>query len=284
MPSLINVRERDRLSLFTYNNNEARYLSSYSWGSTERSLNKHIFEATLCPRLKEFQNGVNIWVGGMGLGGWVALDDTLECKSWRSLTAFAVITGFNFFLHTTLGEFVTFQSIISRSADYLSNQLIMPNWAGLRCCCFVGWSWTVPVLVAINVLREVELNPAVMNRVVQDVQDVQDVQHVLCEVELNPAVMNCVVQDRCVLRGCRRVLRSAGKKRGFDILRASATIIVIIVTIITTITTAISTTIAMYKKQHLYCGSGGSVNWTWFDDVNCIVGVAPTWWSWRWWW
>jgi len=62
-----------------------------------------------------------------------------------------------------------------------------------------------------------------MNRVVQDVQDVQDVQHVLCEVELNPAVMNCVVQDRCVLRGCRRVLRSAilweWRKRELNLVR-----------------------------------------------------------------
>ena len=54
------------------------------------------------------------------LKGWVALDDTLECKSWRILTAFAVFTGVNFLLHTTLDEFA---SDFSRSpVDQLINE------------------------------------------------------------------------------------------------------------------------------------------------------------------
>ena len=112
--------ERDRLSLFTYNN-EARYLSSYSWGSTERSLNKHIFEATLCPRLKEFQNGVNIWVGGLGLWwglggfGWHTRMQILEDSD--SVCGFH---GGQLFLHTTLVEFVIYFS--RSSVDQLTNE------------------------------------------------------------------------------------------------------------------------------------------------------------------
>ena len=58
--------ERDLLSLFTYD--DARILSSSCWGSkTKTPLNEHIFEAVICLRLKEFENGVNIW-GGEGFG------------------------------------------------------------------------------------------------------------------------------------------------------------------------------------------------------------------------
>merc|ERR1719370_881899 len=49
------------------------------------------------------------------------------------------------------------------------------------------------------------------------------INHVLCEVELNPAVMNRVVQDRCVLCGGCRVLRSAilweWRKRELNLVR-----------------------------------------------------------------
>ena len=66
--------ERDLLSLFTYD--DARILSSSSsWGSkTKTPLNKHIFEAVICLRLKEFENGVNIWGEERGWVGSEAFD------------------------------------------------------------------------------------------------------------------------------------------------------------------------------------------------------------------